>query len=167
MTKSGIVGIEDHGEDSIEDRVLRAANQTLRTSQGRTTSASDAPARKLPPHLQNRIKSSNAGSTTGSATTSEAGGETSTAGTSQRLPPHLRNKVANSVSTATTVRQEREEIKKWNSQTYNAYGPNGETAQRVHQPPSAPSTVTSDFPSSSGSRTPVSTVSCCSCIVLK
>ena len=131
----------------------------LRNLQLGPPSVSDGTPRKLPPHLQNRVKSSKASSTAGSAAISEAGGETSSTSASQRLPPHLRKKVTGSISTATTMRQERADIKNRNSKTYTAYGPNGESAQRVRPPSTAASTATSDYTASIDSKNPPSAVS--------
>ncbi|KAG9256631.1 uncharacterized protein F5Z01DRAFT_671881 [Emericellopsis atlantica] len=145
VTNRSSVGAEDRGKDPVDERDDRVSNAGFQNYAGSTASVSSAPARKLPPHLQSRVKS-NAPSTAGSVASSEAGGAiTSTATSQQRLPPHLRSMGASSISTATTVRKEKDDIKNWNSQTYNAYGPNGESQQRVRQPSTAASASTSDY----------------------
>ncbi|KAI6781499.1 uncharacterized protein J7T54_001461 [Emericellopsis cladophorae] len=146
VTNRSSVGAEDRGRDPEEERDDRVSKAGIRNYAGSTPSVSSAPARKLPPHLQHRVKSPNTPSTAGSVASSEAGGATTSTGTGQqRLPPHLRSTAARSISTATTVRKEKENIKNWNSQTYNAYGPNGESQQRVRQPSTVASASMSDY----------------------
>ncbi|KAH7165456.1 hypothetical protein EDB81DRAFT_253668 [Dactylonectria macrodidyma] len=91
--------------------------------------------RALPPHLAMRSTASV------SAAKSTAGASTTTKDSraSSSLPPHLRNKApenssAGSISTATTVRKDREEREAARRIPFNAWGPNGQQYQGIKDP---------------------------------
>ncbi|KAH7145707.1 hypothetical protein B0J13DRAFT_325377 [Dactylonectria estremocensis] len=99
---------------------------------GESTTTSKA---TLPPHLAIRSTPSV------SAPKSIAGASTTTkdSSASSGLPPHLRNRAtrdsyAGSVSTATTVRKDREERDASRRIPFNAWGPNGKQYQGIKDP---------------------------------
>ncbi|KAF7554788.1 hypothetical protein G7Z17_g2682 [Cylindrodendrum hubeiense] len=104
----------------------------------------------LPPHLARLLRPS----ATGPKSTSGASEVTQKSRTSSTLPPHLRNSApqnssAGSISTATTVRKDKEEREKSRLIPFNAWGPTGIQYQGIKEPTdSSISSATSDKPGS-------------------
>lgn len=114
----------------------------VQISDTNSSTGTAAPSRGVPAHLQ--AKAEAAMTSHMSSAASEAGASVS----SFALPSHLQAKVAGrsagSISTATTVRKDKEERGRSREVQYNAYDANGVAHQRTRVP-TMTSNSTSDF----------------------
>lgn len=148
------LGLE--GDDPVDvDSVLAKAGRLVEVSDTQSNpSASQATnVSILPPHLRNKVGNSSQFSMPSPPMTPRVPSEAGEAAI-KSLPPHLRPRYApSSISTATTVRDDREEKKKSREIEYTAYGPDGTRHQRTRVPTTVDSSVTSEVSRDTTSQT--------------